>query len=31
MLNGEIVIEIVSNSFKETKKNFDRFVKQETF
>ena len=31
MLNGTLVIEIVSNSFSESKKNFDRLIKLETF
>ena len=31
MLNGALVIEIVSNSFSESKKNFRRLIKLGTF
>ena len=31
MLNGALVIEIVSNSFSESKKNFGRLIKRGTF
>ena len=31
MLNDAVVLEMVSNSFSETKKNFGRLIKQETF
>ena len=31
MLNGALVIEIVNNSFSESKKNFGRLIKRETF
>ena len=31
MLNGALVKETVNNSFSESKKNFGRFIKQETF
>ena len=31
MLNGTLVIEIVNNSFSESKKNFGRLIKRGTF
>ena len=31
MLNGALVIEMVNNSFSESKKNFGRLIKRETF
>ena len=31
MLNGALVIEMVNNSFSESKRNFGRFIERETF
>ena len=31
MFNGALVIEMVNNSFSESKKNFVRLIKRETF
>ena len=31
MLNDALVLEMMSNSFSESKKNFGRLIKQETF
>ena len=31
MLNGALVIEMANNSFSESKKNFGRLIKRETF
>ena len=31
MLNGALVIELVNNSFSESKRNFGRLTKRETF
>ena len=31
MLNGELAIEMVNSSFSESKKNFGRLIRRETF
>ena len=31
LLNGALVMEIVNNSFSESKKNFSRFIKRKKF
>ena len=31
ILNDALVLEMISNSFSESKKNFGRLIKQETF